>query len=243
MRVIGLSAGNADGSAEILLKAALAAAAGEGAEVALVRLDDLELPTRPVGPGAPSEVDDGEWLWDQLMESSGLIVAAPIYSRTVPGKLKLVADRLSGPAADVAFAESYRQMLEAGTDSAGGLSIRRAGVPPARGRSDRGGRRAYQPVEITGAARNASDDVLFAHSGGGPAAGRRRRDAAGGRARRRRSRGGRAGSAAASGNNSDARSRRSSTAEGPVYARSVICPSSSSTAPRWSAPRAAPPVR
>lgn len=114
MRVLGLSAGNPDGSAEILLKVALGAAGAAGADVALVRLDDLSLPTRPVGPAAGAGVDDGGWLWDQLMDSDGLIVSAPIYSRTVPGKLKLVADRLSGPAADVAFAESYRRMLEAG---------------------------------------------------------------------------------------------------------------------------------
>ena len=48
------------------------------------------------------------------MESDGLIVSTPIYSRTIAGTLKLVADRLAGPAADVAFAESYRRMLEAG---------------------------------------------------------------------------------------------------------------------------------
>jgi hypothetical protein len=48
------------------------------------------------------------------MESDGLIVATPIYGRTVSGKLKLVIDRLSGPAADVAFAESYRQIRDAG---------------------------------------------------------------------------------------------------------------------------------
>jgi len=114
MRLLGLSAGNPGGSTEILLGLALAEAAQAQVEVALLRLDDLELPTRPLGPGAGGEADDGAWLWDQVMESDGLIVAAPIYSRTVPGKLKLVADRLSGPAADVAFAESYRAMLEAG---------------------------------------------------------------------------------------------------------------------------------
>jgi multimeric flavodoxin WrbA len=114
MRVLGLSAGNADGSAEILLKIALQAAEVEGAESALLRLDDLRLPTCPVAPGQDAAEDDGEWLWDQVMEADGLIVSAPIYSRTVPGKLKLVADRLSGPAADVAFAESYRAMLGAG---------------------------------------------------------------------------------------------------------------------------------
>ena len=50
MRVLGLGAGNPGGSAEILLQVALAAAADEGADIALVRLDDLALPTRPVGP-------------------------------------------------------------------------------------------------------------------------------------------------------------------------------------------------
>ncbi len=114
MRVLGLSAGNADGSAEILLKLALQAAETEGAEVALVRVDELTLPRRPVGPGDSATADDGPWLWDQLMESDGLIVSTPIYSRTITGTLKLVADRLAGPAADVAFAENYRRMLEAG---------------------------------------------------------------------------------------------------------------------------------
>lgn len=114
MRVLGLCAGNAEGSAEIVLKSALRAAEDEGAEVALVRIDDLDLPTRPIAPGQAAAADDGAWLWDEVMESDGLIVSTPIYSRTVPGKLKLVADRLGGPAADVAFAESYRAMLDAG---------------------------------------------------------------------------------------------------------------------------------
>ncbi len=114
MRVLGLSAGNPDGSAEILLKLALQAAEAEGAEAAMVRLHDLSLPTRPVGPGESTAADDGPWLWDQLMESDGLIVSTPIYSRTIAGTLKLVADRLAGPAADVAFAENYRRMLEGG---------------------------------------------------------------------------------------------------------------------------------
>jgi multimeric flavodoxin WrbA len=114
VRVLGLGAGNPAGSAEILLRLALRAAAAEGAEVALVRLDELDLPLRPVAPGQQAGEGDGPWLWDQLMESDGLIISTPIYSRTITGKLKLVADRLSGPAADVAFAESYRAILQRG---------------------------------------------------------------------------------------------------------------------------------
>ena len=182
MRVLGLSAGNPDGSAEILIKIALGSAAEAGADVALVRLDDVSLPTRPVGPGrrATGE-DDGGWLWDQLMDSDGLIVSAPIYSRTVPGKLKLVADRLSGPAADVAFAENYRRMLEGGRDPAGCVPLRRAGVPPARGRPDRRRGRAHQPVEVAGAAAHAPDDAFSAHMAVADQLARRRRGDAAGR--------------------------------------------------------------
>jgi multimeric flavodoxin WrbA len=114
MRILGLGAGNPGGSAEILLQAALAAAAETGADVALVRLDDLNLPVQPVAPGRPVTDDDGGWLWDQLMDSAGLLISAPIYSRSIPGKLKLAADRLAGPAADVAFAENYRRLVGAG---------------------------------------------------------------------------------------------------------------------------------
>jgi len=114
MRVLGLSASGPDGSAEILLKLALQAAEAEGASVGLIRLLDLDLPTRPVGPGGVDDGDDGPWVWDQVMESDGLIVSSPIHSRTIAGILKLVADRLAGPAADVAFAENYRRMLDAG---------------------------------------------------------------------------------------------------------------------------------
>lgn len=105
MRVLGLACGNPDGNAEILLKVALQAAEEEGAEVVLVRLDDLDLSIRSLAPGETVVADDGVWLWDQMMESDGLIVSTPAYSRTVPGKLRLAVDRLAGPAADVAFAE------------------------------------------------------------------------------------------------------------------------------------------
>ena len=241
MRVLGLCAGNPDGSAEILIKVALGAAAEAGADVALVRLDDLSLPTRPVGPAAGAGEDDGGWLWDQLMESDGLIVSAPIYSRTVPGKLKLVADRLSGPAADVAFAESYRSMLEAGRDAARSVPLRRACVPAARGRLHRRRGRAHEPVEVARAAAHAPDDVLGSHGGRRSASRGGRRDAAVGGARRVRAGGSGARRPRAWASNSDSRSIRWSTAGIPACAPSVTCRSCRFAVTPSSARPAAPP--
>ncbi|MHC5794796.1 NAD(P)H-dependent oxidoreductase [Lacisediminihabitans sp. FW035] len=111
MTILGLSAGNRGGSAEILLKASLKAAEEAGATVEMVRIDDLELSQ---GPTAGS--DDGAWFWDRLMESDGLIVSTPIYSRTVPGKLRLLGDKISGPQADAAFTSELLRMRAAGED-------------------------------------------------------------------------------------------------------------------------------
>ena len=47
--VLGLGCGQPHGSAEILLKAALRAAEAEGAQVGLVRLDELRLPSGEIG--------------------------------------------------------------------------------------------------------------------------------------------------------------------------------------------------
>jgi multimeric flavodoxin WrbA len=107
--LLGLSAGNPGGSAEILLKEALIAAESTGATVSLVRIDDLDL---SLGPGAGP--DDADWFWDQLMESDGLIVSSPIYTRTIPGKLRLLGDKISGPQADVAFTGEILRMRAAG---------------------------------------------------------------------------------------------------------------------------------
>jgi multimeric flavodoxin WrbA len=114
VRVLGLSCGPADGSSELLLKAALQAAEAHGAEVAHVRLADLRLSTAPISLGPDGPDDDAPWFFDQLMDSDGLIVAAPVLNRTVPGALKVLLDRLLGPKADVAFALEYRRMREAG---------------------------------------------------------------------------------------------------------------------------------
>lgn len=104
MNVLGLSCGNADGSPEVMLKAALMAAEAEGASVKLVRLLDMRLP------------EDADWYWEQLMECDALIVAAPIFSRTVPGKLRQLGDLVLGPNADAAFIEAQLALRAQGKE-------------------------------------------------------------------------------------------------------------------------------
>jgi multimeric flavodoxin WrbA len=114
LRLLGLSAGAPHGSAEIVLKEALQAAEAAGATVELVRLDELALPSGP----DPQEPDDLGWLWDRLMAADGIVVSAPIVSRTVPARLKLVVDRLLGPNADRAIVEELVAMRQAGEQPA-----------------------------------------------------------------------------------------------------------------------------
>lgn len=109
MRLLGLSAGNAGGSAEILLKEALRGAEDAGAEVVLVRIGELDLSTGPSAHG-----DDAQWFWDQLMASDGLIVSSPIYTRTIPGLLRLLGDKISGPQADVVFTAELLRLRSEG---------------------------------------------------------------------------------------------------------------------------------
>jgi multimeric flavodoxin WrbA len=113
-KVLGLGCGQPDGSAEILLKAALRSAEATGAEVASVRLDDLRLPSGP----DPVEHDDAWWFWERLVECDGLIVSTPIISRTVAARLKLLGDRLLGPNADAAIIEELVRIRRAGGEPA-----------------------------------------------------------------------------------------------------------------------------
>ena len=112
MRVLGLNGGSAGGSTEIVLVEALRAAQSDGADVELVRLDELHLPSGP----DPAEPDDAWWFWERLMDADGLVVSAPIYSRTVHGRLKLLMDRLLGPNADRAIVEKLVEMRAAGQE-------------------------------------------------------------------------------------------------------------------------------
>jgi multimeric flavodoxin WrbA len=112
VQVLGLGCGQVGGSAEIALVAALRAVEATGAEVELVRLEELRLPTGP----DPAEPDDAWWFWDRLLEADGVIVSAPIISRTVPARLKVLIDRLLGPNADRAIIQGLLAKQAAGEE-------------------------------------------------------------------------------------------------------------------------------
>jgi multimeric flavodoxin WrbA len=112
MKLLGVSAGAEGGSVEILLKAALMAAEAKGTSVSWLSLEDMRISTGPTL--APAD-DDCRWFFDQVMESDGVIYASPIYSRTTPGKLRLLTDRVFGPHADVGFIELLLERERAGT--------------------------------------------------------------------------------------------------------------------------------
>ncbi|KOV95123.1 hypothetical protein ADK65_30010 [Streptomyces sp. NRRL B-1140] len=99
MRLLGLACGQEDGSAEVLLKAALTAAAREGTAVEMVRLNDLSLVTAATADAG----DDAAWFCDRLLDADGVIVSSPTYTRSAPGALKLLIDRAFGPRTDVVF--------------------------------------------------------------------------------------------------------------------------------------------
>src|ERR1700761_3195334 len=113
--VLGLGCGQPHGSAEILLKAARRAAEAEGAQVELVRLDELRLPS---GAAEGAEPDDAWWLWERLTGCDGLIVSTPIISRTVAARLKLFGDRLLGPNAAPAIIEGLTAWRREGREPA-----------------------------------------------------------------------------------------------------------------------------
>ena len=140
---------------------------GRGADVELVRLDELRLPS---GTAEGAEPDDAWWLWERLVDCDGLIVSTPIMSRTVAARLKLLGDRLLGPNADAAIIEGLLALRASGTGAGRPLPRRRAGAEAAGGRLPRGGRLADVAVEDAGPADDARDHVLDAHRRGRPGA-------------------------------------------------------------------------
>lgn len=110
MKVLGINAGSPSGNTHILLATAAEAAVKAGHDVELVWLDGLTIPS---GPDS-NEVDHAWWLWEKLVEADAWLIASPIYIRTIPGRLKLMADRLMGPNADWPLIEEMLRRKSSG---------------------------------------------------------------------------------------------------------------------------------
>lgn len=123
MKVLGISCGRKLSNTEILVKEALMGAESLGAEVELVRLNDLNLKPctgcnacvvsllEKSSSGDCVIKDDLKFIEDKIMECDGLILGSPIYEKGPTGLLKILADRM-GPSHDVAFRMISKKVRE-----------------------------------------------------------------------------------------------------------------------------------
>jgi multimeric flavodoxin WrbA len=134
------------GNCEILLKEALMGAEEVGAEVAYMRMRDLDIkpclwcqPCPAMGKTMESCIhkDDAHFFMEQFLNCDGLIISAPLYTKTPPGQLLVIRDRLLGPKVDVTLIEQWKDVADAPkvderyfkNRSAGFLSVGGAPVP------------------------------------------------------------------------------------------------------------------
>lgn len=123
MKLLGLSAGRKLGNNEVLVKEALMAAEGEGIEVGMIRLLDLDL--KPClgclacflslingGSGKCPVKDDFHLLDEQIMQSDGIILGSPVFVLAPHGLIKDLSDRL-GPSHDLSFRAASKKIREA----------------------------------------------------------------------------------------------------------------------------------
>lgn len=115
MKILGIACGREAANSEILLIEALEAARQtDGVEVELLRLNDLSLPKGLACTNDFDVPDDSDWLWERLLECDGFIISTPVYNRSIPGRLKDVADLLLGPEADMGFMLEMKELRARG---------------------------------------------------------------------------------------------------------------------------------
>jgi multimeric flavodoxin WrbA len=115
MRILGLSCGRKLGNSELLLLEALMAANELGVDVELIRMHDLNIkPCKGCisciksyfkeGPPGKCVIDDDDvsFFGDRLLDSDGIIIAAPSYTGSPPGYFRMLSDRM-GPPYDLAW--------------------------------------------------------------------------------------------------------------------------------------------
>jgi multimeric flavodoxin WrbA len=124
MKMLGLTCGSKNGNSEILIKEALMGSEELGVDVDLIRMLDLDIrpcmacslpcPNSTKGPEGCVMKDDGVFLYNAVMDCDALIISAPVYTKTPPGYLKAIGDRVLGPKVDVAFKKELKKLKETG---------------------------------------------------------------------------------------------------------------------------------
>jgi len=126
MKILGLSCGRRMGNTEVLVKEGLMGAQELGAEVELVRLNDLKLKpctgcnrcfedvfTKGGSGSCILKNDDLPFIDEKILDCDGLVLGSPIYEKTPPGQLKILNDRM-GPSHDMAIRIVANQLQQEG---------------------------------------------------------------------------------------------------------------------------------
>ena len=132
MKILGISCGRKLSNTEILVKEALMGAEEAGAEVELIRLQELNI--KPCtgcnscvidlfekgGSGHCKAVreDDFDFVDEKFLQCDGMVVGSPIYEKSPSGQLKCLNDRM-GPSHDMAFQMIARDIHQAKGSPAG----------------------------------------------------------------------------------------------------------------------------
>lgn len=120
MKILGLSCGRKMQNTEILVKEALMGAEEAGAEVQFISMLGLEIKPCIFCKNCKLQSegeciikdDDGNYLYNVIMDYEGLILGSPVYSLTPPGILKMFEDRMMGPKTDKAFILEMKKLGE-----------------------------------------------------------------------------------------------------------------------------------
>ena len=132
MKILGLSGGSANGNTELLLKLALeavkAAATPPDSTINPVRIPGVSVPKHSLNASnvlpkdkdafnAPaydtSIIDDRPFVLDPVLDAGAIILYCPIYTRVIPGSVKLFQDRTLGPFVDSVMVRHQKESVAA----------------------------------------------------------------------------------------------------------------------------------
>ncbi|CAD0108655.1 unnamed protein product [Aureobasidium uvarum] len=123
MHILGLANGTPSGNSEILLKAALTAAIVFDSSITTswIHVPSISIPTNPAPLDSPvgfdlasklnvasnNAPDDRAAVREAILDADAIIISTPTYSHQPLGTLKLLMDRIGGPALDVTFGKTF----------------------------------------------------------------------------------------------------------------------------------------